>query len=63
MLRKSPAIVAELLPSCHMIVTCCCSIRVVVLADCFSDSVFGLCGERGQLAERCSKEKEPHDTK
>src|ERR1700741_3534478 len=47
MLLKSPAIVAKLLPGRHMIVTCCCSIRVVVLADCSSDSVSGCRGEKG----------------
>ena len=57
MLPKSPAIVAKLLPVRHMTVTYYCSIRVVVLAGCSSDSLFGLCGEKGVAAERCSKEK------
>src|SRR6201997_1817321 len=47
MLTKSPAIVSKLLPGRHMIVTCGCSIRVVVLAGCCSDSVSGCRGEMG----------------
>src|ERR1700758_3777861 len=47
MLTKSPAIVSKLLPGRHMIVTCGCSIRVVVLAGCCSDSVSSCRGEMG----------------